>query len=432
MDRDRENLEEVRYRGIIVGLNHTRQVDEISIESSMEELKELAKAAEIEVVAEAIQNRPVIDVALFIGKGKVEEIKALAESTEANLIIFNDELSGSQIRNLEEILEVDVIDRTTLILDIFAQRAVTKEAKLQVELAQLKYRLPRLTGLGAKLSRLGGGIGTRGPGETKLETDRRHIMRRIDSIREQLEEVKRIREVQRVQRIKSELPIVALVGYTNAGKSTLMNALLRKSEDHEAEREVFAKDMLFATLETSLRRLSFSDNFNFLLTDTVGFVSKLPHHLVDAFKATLEEVKYADLLLHVIDASNEDYHLQRETTLQVLKELGVTSTPIIEVYNKIDRLQDYDLLPKSSESIGISATEGIGLDQLIDLLREKIGRHTVELELMIPYDQGGIASQLHEQAIILASDYQEQGIYMKVQLPVEEAGKYEKYAVSQA
>ena len=426
---EKEIQEEIRYRGIIVGLNHTRKLEEISIESAMEELKELAKAAEIEVVAEAIQNRPVIDAALFIGKGKVEELKDLAETTQANLVIFNDELSGSQIRNLEEMLQVDVIDRTTLILDIFAQRAVTKEAKLQVELAQLRYRLPRLTGLGKKLSRLGAGIGTRGPGESKLETDRRHIMRRIDSIREQLEEIKRIREVQRAQRIKSELPIVALVGYTNAGKSTLMNALLQKSEDYEAEREVFVKDMLFATLEVSLRRLNFPDNFNFLLTDTVGFVSKLPHHLVDAFKATLEEVKYADILLHVIDASNEDYHLQRETTLEVLKDLGVEGKQIIEVYNKIDRLEDQDLLPKSNATIGISAKRDIALDQLVALLRSELGHQLVELELLIPYSQGGIASQLHKQGVVLASEYQEQGIQMRVQLPMKESVRYGEYTV---
>lgn len=346
-----ETKDEIQYQAVLVGLNQTRIKEDIGIESSMDELAELAQAARVEVLALSIQNRPTVDAALFIGKGKVEEIRDLCKAHGANLVIFNDELSGSQIRNLEELIGVDVIDRTTLILDIFARRATTKEAKLQVELAQLKYRLPRLTGLGNKLSRLGAGIGTRGPGETKLETDRRHIMRKIDYIKEQLDEVKRVREVQRAQRIKSDLPIVALVGYTNAGKSTLMNSLLRMSEDYGAEREVYAENMLFATLEVSLRRLSLPDNFNFLLTDTVGFVSRLPHHLVDAFKATLEEVKYADLLLHVIDASNEDYHLQRETTLTVLKELKVEEKKIVDVYNKIDLLRDEGLVPKYENSL---------------------------------------------------------------------------------
>lgn len=421
-----ETSDEIQYRAILVGLNHTKNSEEISIESSMEELTELARAAGVEVLAESIQNRPTIDAALYIGKGKVEEIHHLCAALEANLIIFNDELSGSQIRNLEEAIGVDVIDRTTLILDIFARRATTREAKLQVELAQLKYRLPRLTGLGKKLSRLGAGIGTRGPGETKLETDRRHIMRKIDYIKEQLEEVKKVREVQRSQRIKSDLPIVALVGYTNAGKSSLMNSLLRMSETHASEREVYAENMLFATLEVSLRRLSFNDNFNFLLTDTVGFVSKLPHNLVDAFKATLEEVKYADLLLHVIDASNEDYYLQKETTLAVLKELKVGEKKIIDVYNKVDRLTDVNLVPKYENSLGISARKGTNLEQLLQKIQDEVGATMKELELIIPYDKGNVSSQLHENATVIQSEYREEGIYLKVKVT---SGEYEKYAV---
>lgn len=424
-----ETKDEIQYQAVLVGLNQTRIKEDIGIESSMDELAELAQAARVEVLALSIQNRPTVDAALFIGKGKVEEIRDLCKAHGANLVIFNDELSGSQIRNLEELIGVDVIDRTTLILDIFARRATTKEAKLQVELAQLKYRLPRLTGLGNKLSRLGAGIGTRGPGETKLETDRRHIMRKIDYIKEQLDEVKRVREVQRAQRIKSDLPIVALVGYTNAGKSTLMNSLLRMSEDYGAEREVYAENMLFATLEVSLRRLSLPDNFNFLLTDTVGFVSRLPHHLVDAFKATLEEVKYADLLLHVIDASNEDYHLQRETTLTVLKELKVEEKKIVDVYNKIDLLQDEGLVPKYENSLTISAKKGINLDQLIQWIQQEVGAANKEVELMIPYDKGAVASSLHEAATVLESEYQETGIYLKVRLSLEDYSKYQAYEI---
>lgn len=422
-----QTQEVIHNRAILVGMNHTGRHEEIDIEASMIELDELAQAAGVEVLATTIQNRSAVNVALYIGKGKVEEVRNLSETLEANLIIFNDELSGSQIRNLEESIGVDVIDRTTLILDIFAQRATSKEAKLQVELAQLKYRLPRLTGLGKKLSRLGAGIGTRGPGETKLETDRRHILRKIDYIKEELQEVKKVREVQRSQRMKSELPIVALVGYTNAGKSTLMNVLLRNSQEYEVDREVYAENMLFATLEVSLRKMNYPDNLNFLLTDTVGFVSKLPHNLVDAFKATLEEVTYADLLLHVIDASNENYHLQKETTLKVLKELKVDSKRIIDVYNKVDAIEDISSIPKDENTLAISALEGIHLDQLIEVIRREVGTSMIEAELLIPYNKGSVASQLHEDAIVLSSEYQEEGIFMQVKVPATDYAKIKEY-----
>ncbi len=425
-----ETIEILHNRAILVGMNHTGRHEEIDIESSMVELGELAQAAGVEVLATTVQNRSAVNVTLYIGKGKVEEIKDLCEALEANLVIFNDELSGSQIRNLEEAIGVDVIDRTALILDIFAQRATSREARLQVELAQLKYRLPRLTGLGKKLSRLGAGIGTRGPGETKLETDRRHILRKIDFIKEELQEVKKIREVQRAQRLKSELPIVALVGYTNAGKSTLMNVLLRNSQEYEASREVYAEDMLFATLDVSLRKLAYPDNLNFLLTDTVGFVSKLPHNLVDAFKATLEEVTYADVLLHVIDASNEDYHLQKETTLKVLKELKVDNNKIIDVYNKVDAIEDINGIPKDENTVAISALKGINLDQLIEVIRREVGANLVEAELVLPYNKGNIASQLHEIAIDITSEYQENGIYFKVKIPATEYPKYKEYELN--
>lgn len=420
-------MQEEKQRVILVGLNNTGKRENIDIEASMDELNELAKAAGAEVLATAIQNRPFVDVTYYIGKGKVDEIKQLCEALDVGMIIFNDELSGSQIRNLENVLGVDVIDRTILILDIFARRASTKEGKLQVELAQLKYRLPRLIGLGKQLSQLGAGIGTRGPGEKKLETDRRHILKRIDDIQQELEEVRKTREIQRGRRIKSELPIVALVGYTNAGKSTLLNSLLKMSEQYGSTREVYVKDMLFATLDTSLRKLSFPDKLEFILIDTVGFVSKLPHTLIDAFKATLEEVKYADLLIHVIDASNEEYNLQKETTLNVLRELDVESKNIINVYNKIDKISDITLIPKDEISLAISAKTNENLNLLIRYIRKQIGPQIIEINLLIPYDKGSLISSLHDDGIVIKSEYAEEGFKVKAKIEKTYYHKYEPF-----
>lgn len=425
-----ENINEEKARAILVGLNNTGKKESIDIETSMEELGELAKAAGAEVLAAAIQNRPAVDVTYFIGKGKVEEVKQLCETLEANMVIFNDELSGSQIRNLEEALGTNVIDRTALILDIFAQRARTKEGKLQVELAQLKYRMPRLIGLGRQLSQQGAGIGTRGPGEKKLETDRRHILKRIDDIQAELKEVKKNREVQRGKRNKSELPIVALVGYTNAGKSTLMNSLLKMNQQYDEGREVYAEDMLFATLDVSLRRLSFSDKLDFILTDTVGFVSKLPHALVNAFKATLEEVKYADLLIHVIDGSNEEYNFQKETTLSVLKELGVENKNIINVYNKVDKITDKTLLPKEENSVYISAKTTENIDILIEYIKDKIGPDIIEVDLLIPYDKGSLISSLHNDGVVLTSEYVEGGTNVRAKIEKMHYHKYESFKIN--
>ncbi|MCC5911616.1 MAG: GTPase HflX [Clostridiaceae bacterium] len=422
-----EILEEQKPKAILVGLKVNSNKNNENIEESMEELEELAKAAGIEVIATTIQNRPAVHATYYIGKGKTEEIRDLCKVQELDFVIFNDELSGSQIRNLEEIVEVDVIDRTTLILDIFAQRAQTKEGKLQVELAQLKYRLPRLVGLGKKLSRQGAGIGTRGPGEMKLETDRRHILRRIDDIRKQLEDVKKNRETQRAQRLKSELPIVALVGYTNAGKSTLMNTLLKRGEGFSETQIVFVKDQLFATLDISLRKLSLSNKLEFLLTDTVGFVSKLPHDLVNAFKSTLEEVKYADLLLHIIDASNENYDLQKDTTTKVLKELGVEEKNIISVFNKSDKLKDQLTIPKDDNTIYISALNEVNIDGLIQIIDKYIGKKIQQFKLMIPYNQGNVASQLHKEGEVLTSTYEEEGIVLEVKLESIYWEKYKKF-----
>jgi len=392
-------VKEIQEKALLVGLNLTTIVkknDDIDTNESMEELKELTKAAGAEVVGSLIQNKHSVDAAYYIGKGKVEEIRAYSDSLDATLVIFNDELSGAQIRNIENVVGRKVIDRTTLILDIFAQRALSKEGKLQVELAQLKYRLPRLYGMGGEMSRTGAGIGTRGPGEQKLEIDKRHILNKAADIRRELKEVKKNRETQRVKRLKSNIPIVALVGYTNAGKSTLLNELIKTHKDYEQEKEVFVKDMLFATLDVTLRKALLPNKKEFLVVDTVGFVSKLPHDLVEAFKATLEEVQYADLILHVIDATNTSYELQKSTTEGVLKELGVNDKKHILVYNKVDKLE-LDIYPKSQEDIVyISAKQGINMDKLLNMIEIALMENTYSVSLMLPYERGDIFSRIKD------------------------------------
>ena len=358
-----------RQRAVLVGMFQGLR-DEFDIDESMNELAELTLAAEAEVVEIIIQNKSKIEVATYIGSGKVEEVRLAVESHDADIVIFNDELSGAQMRNLEALIGVTVVDRTALILDIFAIRAQTKIAKLQVELAQLKYRLPRLIGMNGNLSRTGGGIGTRGPGEQKLELDRRKIQERIDEIRKQIAEADKNRIVQRQLREKNDVPVVALVGYTNAGKSSLMNCLIRLSGDVDEERHVFEKDMLFATLDTYNRRIMLEDKKMFILTDTVGFVSKLPHSLVSAFKATLEEALNADLLLHIVDAANEHHAMQMEVTMRVLKELKAESIPMLTVYNKIDK--GHSVLDADSQSIFISAKTGENVTELLERIKSNI------------------------------------------------------------
>ena len=423
-------MEKQQERALLIGLNITtnvKKIDDIDINESMEELKELAKAAGAEVVGSLIQNRPAIDAAYYVGKGKVEELRAYCEATDATMVIFNDELSGAHIRNLEEAVGRKVIDRTTLILDIFAQRALSKEGKLQVELAQLRYRMPRLYGMGGEMSRTGAGIGTRGPGEQKLEIDKRIILNKIADIRKELKEVSKNRETQRVQRMKSNIPIVALVGYTNAGKSTLLNELIKTHKDYEAEKEVFVKNMLFATLDVTLRKATLPNKRDFLVVDTVGFVSKLPHDLVNAFKATLEEVQYADLILHVIDATNSNYELQKSTTEKVLKELGADTKPTILVYNKIDRLE-LDIYPKNHDDIVyISAKKGINMDKLIEIIQDNIMKNTYAVTLMLPYERGDIFSRLKNKYNIENFEYVESGITLDVNLEEEDYNIYKEY-----
>ena len=427
-------MEEKKEKALLVGLNITstaRKIDDIDINESMEELKELAKAAGAEVVGSLIQNRQSRDAAFYVGKGKVEEIKAYSDSLGATVVIFNDELSGAHIRNIEEVVGIKVIDRTTLILDIFAQRALSKEGKLQVELAQLNYRLPRLYGMGGQMSRTGAGIGTRGPGEQKLEIDKRNILNKAADIRRELREVKKIRETQRVQRLKSSIPIVALVGYTNAGKSTLLNELIKTHKDYDVEKEVMAKDMLFATLDVTLRKATLPNKRDFLVVDTVGFVSKLPHDLVEAFKATLEEVKYADLILHVIDATNSSFELQKQTTESVLKELGADDKKTIIVYNKIDRLE-LDIYPRNREDrIYISAKKGINMDILLKMIENALMEDTYQVKLLLPYDKGNIFSRIKEKYNVDSFEYVENGTQLEVSLDEEDYNVYKEYIIEE-
>ncbi|QXM07494.1 GTPase HflX [Crassaminicella indica] len=420
-------MKTVEQRAILVALSTSSKKEITTVENSLKELEELANAAGAKVLHKIMQNKQKIDASFYIGKGKVEEIKMLCDELDANLVIFDDELSGAQIRNLEEAIEKTIIDRTTLILDIFAQRAQSKEGKLQVELAQLRYRLPRLVGLGKSLSRTGAGIGTRGPGEKKLELDRRHILDRIRDIKDQLEEIKKNRQVQRKQRKKNEMPVVALVGYTNAGKSTLMNKLITMTELLE-EKEVYVKDMLFATLDTAHRKIILPSKEEFILIDTVGFVNKLPHALIEAFKATLEEVEEADLLLHIVDATNKDYEMQMKVTNKVLEELDVKNKPMIIVFNKIDQVKNM-YVPSGEDVIHISAVEGIGIEKLICKIKEKIFSHMKKVELLIPYDRGEIVSYLCDKTKVDQCEYKAEGVFVKTCLAPIDYNKYKKYLV---
>ena len=415
-----EIIKDEEYRAILVGL----QLNE-DISYSMEELSGLAEAAGVEVLGQLVQNLEKPNTATLIGKGKVAELAELCVSMEADMVIFNDELTGVQLRNLEEQLGVRVIDRTILILDIFAARAISKEGKLQVELAQLQYRMPRLLGFGLSMSRLGGGIGTRGPGEKKLETDRRHIAKRMDDIRKELAQIKNTRSVQRSQREKSEIPVVALMGYTNSGKSAIMNHMLSLSE--KEDKIVMEKDMLFATLDTAQRNIHIDKNHEFILIDTVGFVSKLPHSLVQAFKATLEEVTYADLLLHVVDSSYENYDFHIDVTDKVIGKIGAGAKEKLMVYNKIDKVSELPVDATEHDCVFVSAKTGENMDKLMDKIRQIIFSDRVSAELMIPYSRGDISSYLCEKAVVLEMDYREDGTFFKVELNQADYNRLKKY-----
>lgn len=403
-------------------------------EESLDELEELTKACNIPVLFKVFQNRNKIDSAYFIGSGKVEEIASLCQAYRANIIIFDDELSGSQVRNLEEATGVKVIDRTTLILEIFSRRAKTREARIQVELAQLKYRLIRLSGLGAVLSRTGGGIGTRGPGEKKLETDRRHIKERIYDLSSELDRIKRTRETQRERRTKQNIPQVSLVGYTNAGKSTLRNKVceVAVSRDLVQKDKVFEADMLFATLDTTTRAVTLPDNRNITLTDTVGFVRKLPHELVEAFKSTLEEVIYSDILVHVVDSSSPNVHEQIKAVEEVLSELGAKDKYTLLVFNKIDRIDDETLNKlnatyKSSNIVNISAKLGENLEELLMTISKSLPNKLRIIEVLIPYNEQQLVAFLHRNSNVLEEEYRDMGTFLKTEVDDEVYNKIENY-----
>ena len=402
------DLSEKKELVILAGV-HLGKVDSLTdtTEESMEELGELVKTAGGEVVASLIQNRTHPEAGTYLGEGKLEELKNAVETLDADTVVFDDELSPIQMRNISDILGIKVLDRTMLILDIFAMRAKTSEGKLQVELAQLKYRLPRLRGMGTVLSRTGAGIGTRGPGETRLESDRRHIHRRIIALEEEIAEMKKHRDVLRKRRKKDGTITAALVGYTNAGKSTLLNLL--------TQADVFAEDKLFATLDPTSRGITLEDNRNILLVDTVGFIRKLPHNLVEAFKSTLEEAVVADILLHVIDASSPESDNQCEVVERVLSEIGAFPKPVIGVFNKCDRLEEEPVILNSYDAnVCISAKNNIGIDELMQKIAYVAPGKKQKVKACIPYNMGAVVNELHQTQKILSEEYAAEGTLMEL------------------
>ena len=436
-----ENIkEEKKVRAILVGLDQGG--NDLDFERSMDELKELTKAIDIEVACTVTQSLPNPDRSTYIGSGKVEEIRNSLDVFEADIIIFNDTLSPMQIRNLEKALDTEVIDRTGLILQIFAKRAKTKEARQQVEYAQLQYMLPRLAHMRTSLSRQGGGSGrlsNKGSGEKQLELDRRRIEHRMAELRRDLSAIEKERDTQRGRRLRSGLPRISLVGYTNAGKSTIMNNLLRLyGGEGFDEKQVLEKDMLFATLDTSVRKISAPGHRPFLLSDTVGFISELPHALVKAFRSTLEEAKYADLLLQVIDFSDPEYRYHMDVTKETLAEIGAGDIPVIYVFNKSDVVQDEQEqsgqlvmpVPRSMDDrIYISAREDESLNTLIELIEKKLSENENDCELLIPYSEGGILSLLTGKGVVKSSEYLEEGIKIVATLGSDDYNRYNAYII---
>ena len=412
-------------RGIIVGLNKDNQVD---YTESMVELENLCEACDIQVVAHMVQNAKKINAKYYIGSGKLEELAYLRAVQEIDIVIFNNELSASQIKNIEDEIGCRVIDRTVLILDIFGERAKTREAKLQVEVASLEYALPRLIGANENLGRQGGGVGTKnkGAGEKKLELDRRQVEEKIAALNKELEKLKGQRTTQRNKRRKSHLPTVALVGYTNAGKSTIMNRLVSQFNKGE-EKLVFEKNMLFATLETSVRSIKLPDHRAFLLSDTVGFVSNLPHHLVKAFRSTLEEVCEADLLIHVVDLSSPHYKKQIEVTNETLKQIGAEHVPMIYVYNKVDLIDELEMDSIEQEGIKISAKQNRGMEALIETICEEIFAEYIKTQLFIPYKDLNLISKINEDCMVKGQAYKEEGVVLDIECMTTYADKYRDY-----
>ncbi len=430
--------EDLITRAVLVGLNTGGSQSDF--DRSMVELKELAQALDIEVALTTTQNLPAPDRSTYIGSGKMEEIASALDMVDANVIIFNDSLAPMQARNLEKALDTEVIDRTGLILQIFARRAKTREACLQVEFAQLQYMLPRLAHMRTSLSRQGGGSGrlsNKGSGEKQLELDRRRIEHRMAELRRDLEGIKKERDTQRGRRMRSGLPEVALVGYTNAGKSTILNGLIDLyGVSGTEDKQVFEKDMLFATLDTSVRKIEPKDHRPFLLTDTVGFISELPHDLVKAFRSTIEEAKFADLLLEVIDFSDPEYRHHMEVTQQTLQEIGAGEIPVIYVFNKSDILQDEQIesgslpieFPRTgADRVYISAKDKDSLDALIEVIDKKFAEGETEVEMLLPYKEGAILGELNSRGVVKSSEYQEDGVLVKALLTAKDISKYEKY-----
>ncbi|MBE5956457.1 MAG: GTPase HflX [Lachnospiraceae bacterium] len=419
---------EVLDKAFLVGVNINGDPD---YERSMAELSELAKACHMEVVGKAEQNLPSVNQAFYVGTGKVDEIKAAASMLGADIVIFDNSLTPSQLRNLQNRLELTIMDRTNLILEIFSKRAKTKEAKMQVEIASLQYALPRLIGMGEVLSRQGGtsggGMSNKGAGEKKLELDRRRINHRITELNRELKAVETERSTQRKQRQSSGIPLVSLVGYTNAGKSTLLNLMVDEYVKEES-RKVMAKDMLFATLDTTVRKITPPGRQPFLLSDTVGFISNLPHHLVKAFQSTLDEVKYADLLLHVVDYSDPEYQEQIKVTRETLKDLGADHIPCIYIFNKADReLSDLPVLLK--DKIYMSAKDGRGLEELVQMIYDQVFDDHVQCTMLIPYDKGNLVSYFQKEGMVREISYEPEGTKVTLQCPVKDYEKYKEYVI---
>ena len=416
-------FETKQERAVLVGLNaDCFTKEQTATDETLEELEALLETAGGFCTAKILQNRHVPDAHSFIGEGKAREIRMLIEATESTMAIFDNELSPGQIRALEDILGVTVLDRSALILDIFAQRARTKEGRLQVELAQYKYLLPRLSGMGVSLSRQGGGIGTRGPGETKLESDRRHIRERITRLESELAQVRQVRSVQRERRMKNSVPVVAIVGYTNAGKSTLLNRLTGAG--------IPANNRLFDTLDTTSRVLTVSDNLDVILSDTVGFIAKLPHHLVDAFRATLEELEYADLLLHVIDSADPNREEHIAVVDKLIAQLAKPGTPVLHCYNKADLVPPEEI-PVGEDVVAISAAKGVGMEALLATVEKTLNHARHHVVVTLPYSMGGMVETLHDNAQVIAVDYTAGGIAVETVVDEILYGRLKSYVTKE-
>lgn len=415
-----ESNEEKRERFILAGV-HTGRIDAINdtTEESIKELSELVKTAGGEVIGELVQNRPVLESATYMGEGKLFELLEMVDNMGADAVVFDDELSPIQLRNISDTLNCKVLDRSMLILDIFAMRAKSGEGKLQVELAQLKYRLPRLRGFGVEMSRTGAGIGTRGPGETRLESDRRHIHRRISALEAEIKEMKKHRDLIRGRRKKDGVITAAIVGYTNAGKSTLLNTL--------TDANILAEDKLFATLDPTSRAITLEDNRKILLVDTVGFIRKLPHHLVDAFKSTLEEAVVADFLIHVIDASDDEMDNQIKVVEGVLSDIGATGKKVISVYNKMDKLDALTVIP--NDGIIISAKHNKNIDVLLKAILETAPGKKQKVKVCIPYNEGALVSELHKNHKVISEEYSDNGTVMELLVDKEMYERIKEYCL---